>query len=417
MDVITFKNVSKHFNIYTNKANSLKETVLNTILNRNKLEVKQFLVLDNANFAIKKGETVGIIGENGIGKSTTLKIVARIISPNSGKVIVKGKVSSLLEVGAGFHPELTGRENVYLYGAILGLKKKTIDARYDDIVQFAEIEGFMDSPVKNYSSGMYMRLAFSVAINVDPDILVVDEVLAVGDENFQKKCLRKIDQFKEKGVTILFVSHDMSAVKRICDRVIFVQKGGKVSIGDNDDKINEYMKKVYGASPQPIKKVTKDKKALEYEPHLIVEDIDQNRWGDRLVEIDTAFFSDNKGEIKNLFTTNEDVVINVAYNAKEKIDRAVLGIAIYDDEGHLLSGPNSKNDGFIITELEGKGSAKVTVCGIPFLKGRYLVTVALYDYACQIPFDHREKHYAFQVLSGKIEQAGIIKIDCKWQLS
>ena len=181
MTVIEFKNVSKHFNIYQNKSYSIKEKFINKILNKNKLEIKKFQVLKDVSFKIEKGETVGIIGENGTGKSTTLKIISKILFPNSGEIKVKWKISSLLEIGAGFQPDLSGRENVYLYGSILGLSKVQIDNKYNEIVEFAEVEQFMDNAVKNFSSGMYMRLAFAVAINVDPDILVIDEVLAVGD--------------------------------------------------------------------------------------------------------------------------------------------------------------------------------------------------------------------------------------------
>lgn len=240
MIVIEFKNVSKAFKIYQNKSYSIKEKFINKLLNKNKLMIERYQVLKNVSFQIPKGETVGIIGENGTGKSTTLKLISKILYPDAGEISVNGKVSSLIEVGAGFQPDLSGRENVYLYGSILGLSKNVIDERYDSIVEFSEIEHFMDTPVKNYSSGMYMRLAFSVAIHVDPDILVIDEVLAVGDEAFQKKCIDRILSFKERKMTIVFVSHDMNAVKKICDRVFFVKRGGEVIEGTPDAMIEKY---------------------------------------------------------------------------------------------------------------------------------------------------------------------------------
>lgn len=240
MAIIEFQNVSKCFKIYQNKSYSIKEKFINTILKRHKLEVENYPVLKNVSFKIEKGETIGIIGENGTGKSTTLKLISKILYPDSGNIIVKGKVSSLLEVGAGFQHDLSGRENVFLYGSILGLKKKEIEEKYDSIVAFSEVEQFMDTAVKNYSSGMYMRLAFSVAIHVNPDILVIDEVLAVGDAAFQQKCINKILEFKKDGKTIVFVSHDMGAVRKICDRVFFVKRGGVVLQGNVKEMVDLY---------------------------------------------------------------------------------------------------------------------------------------------------------------------------------
>lgn len=240
MSVIKFRDVNKSFRIYKNKANSLKEQLIVNIFKKRKLEVEEYKVLENINFDIEKGETIGIIGQNGAGKSTTLKLIAKILYPDTGEIEVKGKISSLIEVGAGFHPDLSGRENVYLYASIIGVSKKEVDERYDDIVKFAEIEEFMDSPVKNYSSGMYMRLAFSVSVHVDPEILLIDEVLAVGDANFQEKCINKIQEFKKKGKTIVFVSHDMNAIKLICDRVFFIHKGGRMVQGTTEEMIKLY---------------------------------------------------------------------------------------------------------------------------------------------------------------------------------
>lgn len=242
MSVIEFRNVSKAFKIYQNKPNSLKEKVINGVLKRNKTEVIQYPVLTDVSFKINKGDTVGIVGQNGTGKSTTLKLVTQIIYPDKGEIFVNGKISSLLEVGAGFQYDLSGRENVYLYGSILGFTKKEVDEKYESIVKFSEVEEFMDTAVKNYSSGMYMRLAFSIAIHVNPDILIIDEVLAVGDEAFQRKCINKILEFKEQGKTIVFVSHNMDAVKMICDRVFFIKKGGHMIEGPVDEMIDLYHK-------------------------------------------------------------------------------------------------------------------------------------------------------------------------------
>ena len=296
--VVIFENVSKHFNIYTNKANSLKENVINRLLKRNPLEIQKYSVLKNASFIINKGETFGIIGENGTGKSTSLKLIANILQPNEGSITVNGTISSLLEIGAGFQPDMSGRENIYLYGSILGLSKKKISEKYDEIVEFSELKNFMDTPVKNYSSGMYMRLGFSVAVNVDPDIILLDEVMAVGDENFQKKCFKKMEEFREKGKTIIFVSHDMTLVKRLCQRVIYLKRGGEVLEGTPEQMVNLYMKNVYGLGKAQSSEfnvsVTEQEDEIS-KTHANIIDENENRWGNKDLEITNVYFSDKTG--------------------------------------------------------------------------------------------------------------------------
>jgi ABC-type polysaccharide/polyol phosphate transport system ATPase subunit len=215
--VIKFENVSKKFR--KGRKLLLKEALLD-IFKPGRTE--EFWVLDDINFEVKKGETLGIIGQNGSGKSTILKLIAGVTSPTKGKVEVKGKIAPLIELGAGFHPELTGRENIYINGIILGLSKEEIDQKFDEIVTFAELEDFIDTPLKHYSTGMYMRLGFAIAVNVNPDILLVDEVLAVGDEAFQIKCLEKMNHFNNLGVTIIFVSHALKVIENFCNRVIYL---------------------------------------------------------------------------------------------------------------------------------------------------------------------------------------------------
>ena len=244
MEAIRFDNVSKYFNLYTNRSHSLKEHFLNTLLKRHPQYVVRHDVLKDVSFSIAQGESVGIIGANGTGKSTSLKLIANILRPDKGRVEVKGSVSSLLEIGAGFQPDLTGCENVFLYSSILGLSKRQVEVKYEEIVAFAELAEFMETPVKNYSSGMYMRLGFAVAIHVNPDIILLDEVLSVGDESFQAKCLRKIDEFRERGKTIVFVSHDMGTIQRICDRVFFVHRGGAVTEGLPGEMVELYRESI-----------------------------------------------------------------------------------------------------------------------------------------------------------------------------
>ena len=235
---ICIQNMSKDFIIYGDKANTLKERIIR--FNKNNKEIRN--VLKNINIDIKKGETVALIGVNGSGKSTLLKLITRIIYPTSGAIKVNGKVSSLLELGAGFHPDFSGRENIYFNASIFGLTKKEIDDRLDSIIEFSELEEFIDTPIRTYSSGMYMRLAFSVAINVDADIILIDEILAVGDQHFQEKCMDKMLELKKNGKTIVFVSHSAGAVKFLCDRAIWL-KDGEIEMDDKtEDVLKEYEK-------------------------------------------------------------------------------------------------------------------------------------------------------------------------------
>lgn len=235
---IKVSNMSKDFIIYGDKANTLKERIVRFA--KNKKEVRN--VLKNINIEIKKGETVALIGVNGSGKSTLLKLITKIIYPNKGSIKVNGKISSLLELGAGFHPDFSGRENIYFNASIFGLTKKEIDARLNDIIEFSELGEFIDTPIRTYSSGMYMRLAFSVAINVDADVILIDEILAVGDQRFQDKCMKKMLELKSQGKTMVFVSHSKEAVKFLCDRAIWLNKGVVQMDGKTKDVLKEYEK-------------------------------------------------------------------------------------------------------------------------------------------------------------------------------
>ena len=236
---IIVDNVYKTFNVYLDKANTIKEKLL-FLFSRNRKEKRE--VLKGINLKVKKGEVVALIGTNGSGKSTLLKLMTKIIYPNKGKIETKGKLTSLLELGAGFHPDFSGRENIYFNASIFGLTRKEIDERLEDIIEFSELRDFIDNPVRTYSSGMYMRLAFSVAINVDADILLIDEILSVGDEHFQNKCFNKMLDLKKEGKTMVFVTHSMESVKRLCDRAVWL-KDGKINMdGDTKEVVEEYIK-------------------------------------------------------------------------------------------------------------------------------------------------------------------------------
>lgn len=238
VDRIIVNNVSKIFYVFMDKANSLKEKML--FWKRNKRETRE--VLKDINLTIKNGEAVALIGVNGSGKSTLLKLMTKIIYPTKGEILTNGKLTSLLELGAGFHPDFSGRENIYFNASIFGLTKKQIDARLEEIIEFSELRDFIDNPVRTYSSGMFMRLAFAVAINVDADILLVDEILSVGDQHFQEKCLNKMKELKAQGKTMVFVTHSLGSARELCDRAVWLNKGHIQLDGDVNEVIDEYLK-------------------------------------------------------------------------------------------------------------------------------------------------------------------------------
>lgn len=428
MSVIEFRNVTKHFKIYKNKNYSLKEKFLAKILKRAKVEVQIIDVLKDASFTIEKGETVGIIGENGTGKSTSLKLISNILKPNSGEVIVNGKISSLLEIGVGFQPDLSGRENVYMYGSILGLSKSEIDDRYNDIVGFAELSNFMDTPVKNYSSGMYMRLAFSVAVSVNPDILLVDEVLAVGDANFQKKCLDKIQSFKDEGKTIVFVSHDMGIVKKICDRVIFIKKGGFVIEDTTDRMIGLYMKLLYSSNEEKnninreieekgIDALIENASDINIDIHEAKEFSNEgNRNGNRKLEISKVYLSDNAGMVKNVFNSDEDIKVNLEIKKNEQVDAAILYFEVFSEEGWRLSYHNCNQDGILITGMKSNNFISFIIQNNPFLHSKYYISIGLSSENGDDIYDYRDKHYYFIINQGNIKEEGKVQLKCDWRL-
>ncbi|MBY0163294.1 ABC transporter ATP-binding protein [Paenibacillus lautus] len=413
---ISFLNVSKTYKIFKNRPTTLKEKIINTILRRNHLEVIKVNVLKDVSFDIYEGETVGIIGRNGAGKSTSLKMIAKIINPDKGAIKVRGSVSSLLEIGAGFQPDLTGRENVFLYGSILGLSKKYIKEHYSEIVDFSELNDFMNTPVKNYSSGMYMRLAFSVAIHVNPDILLLDEVLAVGDANFQKKCMSKLREIQDRGKTIVFVSHDMASVKMLCDKIIYIGSDGELEVGDTDLLVNRYYTHLYGNNTETknTDKISDFINGSEFFKHTSSYfNQHDSVWGNRKIEVQKFYFSNEEGHVTNIFQHKNDIVINIELKSLTPQEKIVVGIAIYNENGVLLSGPNSKQNGVIMESIHGSEYVKIIMKDPPFLSGRFYLTLAIYDYDCIDPFFHMEKCFEF-IMVNERNEVGTIGVNCEW---
>ncbi len=388
----------KKFRLYHEKQHTLKYA----LLSGHRAIFEEFWALKDIHFILKRGQTLGIIGENGSGKSTLLKILARILRPDKGEVSTRGKVSALLELGAGFHPELSGRENVYLNGSILGLSYKEINQKFDEIVGFAELERFIDMPVKNYSSGMYMRLAFAIAVNVNPDILLIDEILAVGDEAFQRKCLEKMYDYKTRGKTIVFVSHSMDHIRNMCDEVIWL-KEGEIQVRGNPNKVvNAYIQYV---------------NLEEQRKGKAQQQVEGSRWGSREIEINRVEFLADGGQSKTLFETGEKFIVRINFKAHRKIEKPVFGIRIDRADGVCVTRPNTKLNNVFIDSVQGEGTIEYVVDSLPLLPGSYLVTAAIYDYHCLHSYDHHEQLYEFQVTPGREKESyGVVKIPGRWSM-
>ena len=403
--VIDVKNVKKMFRVYRDRGNTLKELLLFSKRRR----YDEHWVLKGVSFQVKKGEAVGLIGENGCGKSTTLKMLTRILYPDEGSIEIKGRVSSLIELGAGFHPDLSGRENIYTNASIFGLSRKEIDERLEGIIAFSELEEFIDDPVRTYSSGMYMRLAFAVAINVDADILLIDEILAVGDAAFQAKCFRKLQEIKARGTTIVIVSHALGQIEQICERSIWVDGGLIRMEGAPRDVHPHYMEWMS----------LKDRHGEEdYESGRTVMEKDENghlkRWGSGEAQMEKITVSGEDGQERNTFSPAEPVIIHVDYTAQKEITDAVIGLAIYRNDGTLVYGTNTLIDSSSAMTLKRQGTIDLIMDNLPVANGEYTVDLAI----------HRPDGFNYDFLrevcklyiAGKIQAPGFITLPHRWEI-
>ncbi|MBE5870814.1 MAG: ABC transporter ATP-binding protein [Lachnospiraceae bacterium] len=363
-NVIEVKNVSINYKVYRDKSNQLKEKIIH--LSRNRYEIHQ--VLKGISFEVKKGESIGLIGQNGCGKSTTLKLLTRILYPDSGSIELKGRVSSLLELGAGFHPDLTGRENIIMNASVFGLSAKEIDKRMDDIIAFSELGEAVDDPVRTYSSGMYMRLAFSVAINVDADILLIDEILAVGDVNFQAKCFHKLMEIKGKGTTIVLVSHAMSQIERICDRCIWLQDGMIREEGSPFDLNRDYMNYMCSNRNQGQKTLNASvPKEQEREEECEKEESEK----EEKIRIRKVFVTDRLGEVKSVFFVGERLQLKLEIEALEQIDDYVIELNLVRADGLFCYGLSTRTDAIGCESWKGLKKIDVSFAAMNLLKGKY----------------------------------------------
>jgi ABC-type polysaccharide/polyol phosphate transport system ATPase subunit len=399
MNAITLERVSKKLSLQQAASRSFRELLVKsspTDLDRG--PDGTFWALRDLSFDIDSGETVGFIGPNGAGKSTLLKLMARIFEPTTGHIDVKGRVSALLELGTGFHPELSGRENIYLSGAIMGLTRTEVNESLDQIIEFSGLDDFIDVPVKFYSSGMYVRLGFSVAIHVNPEILLIDEVLSVGDQKFQSRCIDRITALQRKGITIILVSHDLSSVRKICQRCIWIEKGRVQYDGETNETLNRYLERVWSG----------DEHVSKISPRL------GRRWGSKEVVIERVEFIDSQDEA-NTYRTRDRFTARIWYRATENIKRPSFGIAIYRDDDTHVTGPNTTVNQFQIEEIDGRGYVDYTIDNLPLLPGNYEFTATIYDYHSTHPYDHRHRQFPFRVVSDRIQETeGVVTIPCNW---
>lgn len=374
---IEIDQVSKHFKLNHQRADSLKERVIH--FRRSTHE--EFWALRDVSLSVEQGETVGLLGHNGSGKSTLLKCVAGIMRPTTGTIRKRGRTAALLELGAGFHGDLTGRENIYLNGSILGLTRAEVERIFDDIVDFSEIEEFIDNQVKHYSSGMAARLGFAVAVNVEPEILLVDEVLAVGDEAFQRKCLERIRQFQREGRTILLVTHAVDMVRQICDRAAVLDHGNLVAVG------------------------TPGEAALAFREHLrrkgaeVPEDLNDPTFRRNLqIEIRDVHIGYPDPD-RSYLLPSEPLEIRVDFHAAERVDDVVFSIALFDQEGKLLLGTNSDLTGDDPGSVAGDQTCVFAFDRFPVLDGVYLVSIGIHSHDAGTIYDQRAEQDTVRVLS------------------
>ena len=433
MSAIAVRDVHKLYRRYGRRKQfaTLKSAILSGSVLRDLHPDAVFEALKGVSFDVAKGKTFGIVGRNGSGKSTMLKLIAGIGKPTSGTVRVDGRVSALIELGAGFHPEISGRENVYINGLMLGLTRREIARRFDEIVRFAELEEFIDAPVKTYSSGMYMRLGFAVAINVDPDVLLVDEVLAVGDEAFTHKCLDKLADLRRRGRTVLLVTHSLDLVTRFCDEALWLDGGVVKAKGDPKRVIDAYLMDVARTENQALAQAEggpegpplRDAAVREGGANLQVgppepEDMfkaAEGRWGSREAEITAVAMIGASGQPAHLFQSGERVEIRLHVRANQRLRDFAFGVGIFNTEGVCCYGTNTLIDGGVAGELIGEGLVVVAIDGLSLVEGTYKLDVAVHRQD-GVPYDYHRQLYTFRITSRQ-KDVGIFRPPHRWSFS
>lgn len=367
----------------------------------NQLRKNEFWAVNDVSFEVKRGETLGIIGPNGSGKTTMLKMLNGIFWPDKGKITVKGKVGALIAVGAGFHPQLSGRENIYINGAILGMSKKEIDKKFDAIVDFADIGGFLDAPVKHYSSGMHVRLGFAIAVHSESDILLIDEVLSVGDMSFQAKCMNKMKKIEKRGTTMVFISHNLNSVQILCDKAVYLNKGAVRHAGSTIDVLNEFKKDALKGKKDTLNEV---------------------RYGTKEVEITKVEFLDKNNTTTNIFKRGEPLKIRIIFEAKENLKNPHFAIEFATGDGVEISVATTRDHCINVEEISGGGEIVYCIDSLPFNIGKYWISIGCWHATGHVAYDHHDKMYQILIEDGAIngrirERFGLVHIPAHWDAS
>ena len=435
MHAIEVSNVTKVYRRYSNRRQfaTLKSALLSGSLIRDLRPEDTFAAVKNVSFTVRPGMTYGIIGRNGSGKSTMLKLVGGITRPSQGDVRVQGRISALIELGAGFHPEISGRENVFINGIMLGLTKREIEKRFDEIVAFAELEKFIDAPVKNYSSGMYMRLGFAVAIHVDPDVLLVDEVLSVGDEGFNHKCLDKFAEFRRRGKTILLVTHSLGLVEQLCDEALWLDHGEAQEDGDPRRVVGSYRTAVARSEEAQLAvddaraRHAADSGTANAGPNLPADPVGaaeagrnmfvatEGRWGSREVEITDVQLTGKDGRPAHLFESGERVSVTLRVSSPQRVTDFVFGIGLFNADGICCYGTNTDIARLRSAALEGEAEVTFMLDRLELVAGTYKLDVAVHK-RDGYPYDYHRLLYTFRVKS-PTQDVGIYRPAHQWQFS
>ncbi len=376
-----------------------------------------FFALKNVNFQVTGGGVLGIIGENGSGKSTLLRLLAGITQPSSGKVRVNGRVGDILDLSAGFHPEFSGRDNIYMNCSILGIKKQEIDKKLDDILDFSELKDFINMPLRTYSSGMLARLGFSVATHIEPDVMLIDEVIAVGDQYFQRKCVEKIKELIKKRTTIVLASHNMHFVRSLCNEAIWLKEGVIVASGNTDKVVDSYidfvrqkegvyLTKLQDAGQRDISVIESRENGLWTVP--------QRQGSREAVIINVRLMDINKKE-KSVFETGENMIVEVKFKCFKPLDSPIFGVAIHRNDGVYCYGPNTGFDNFFKGTFEGEGTYSIRYKELPLLSGSYSISVAIFDKEHVYPYDWHFCMYPF-VVRTQLKDHGLTYIGHEWDI-
>jgi ABC-2 type transport system ATP-binding protein len=389
---IEVDHVTKTFRRHHNRATSIKQLVAGG----KRRSFDDFVALDDVSFNVRRGEVFGIIGHNGSGKSTILKCMAGILRPNRGAVYVHDRMSALLELGAGFHPELTGRENVFLNAALLGMTRREIAAKYDEIVEFSGLDlEFLDTPVKTYSSGMYVRLAFSIAINVEPELLIIDEILAVGDIDFQRKCTERFLEFRNQGRTTVLVTHDLGSVRTMCDRAIWLDHGRMRGAGDPGEIVEGYAESMSGATDR-------------------LASLGSFREGSGEIQFTDVTMTVD-GEPCTRVRTGDDVSVELSYTAVSAVEHPTVEVTISTSSGLFVSQPSTRDVALDLGTVDGDGTVRVTFPDLALLTGEYHLHCVISDTRRQHVFDHVHTAIAFDVMAGTpLEERGVVTLRPRW---